>query len=176
MITPQLKEKIKRIRLLILDVDSVLTDGRMVYDNKGNELKFFNVQDGFGIVILKRIGIDTVIMTASRSKLVLRRAKDINIKHVYQKSFDKLKTFKEIIERFNIPPAEICYMGDDLIDIPVLKRVGFAVSVPSAVDETKRVVHYITKKHGGHGAVREICDLIIKTQNKWDMITARYIR
>ncbi len=176
MITPQLRERIKKIRLVILDIDGILTDGRIVYDNKGNELKFFDVHDGFGIVLLRRAGIDTVIMTAKRSNVVSRRAKDFKVKHLYQNCFDKLKTFNEVLEEFDIPAKEICFMGDDLIDIPVLKRVGFAVSVPNAVDEAKEAAHYITKRQGGRGAVREICDLIIKTQGGWEDIMRRYSR
>ncbi len=176
MITSQLQERIKKIRLLILDIDAILTDGRIVYDNKGNELKFFDVQDGFGIVLLKRAGIETIIMTAKKSRVVSRRARDFKVKALYQNCFDKLKTFQEMLKKFNIPPDEICFMGDDLIDIPVLKRVGFAVSVPNAVDEARGAAHYVTKRHGGRGAVREICDLILKTQDKWHDITSRYSR
>ncbi len=125
---------------------------------------------------MKRAGIETVIMTAKKSKVVLRRAKDFNVRHVYQNCFDKLKVFEEIVKRFNLSPDEICFMGDDLIDIPVLKRVGFAVSVPNAVEESRNAAHYITTRHGGRGAVREICDLILKTQKRWHDVTARYIR
>lgn len=176
MLSPQLEFRIKRIKLLILDIDGILTDGRIIYDNRGNELKFFDVQDGFGIVLLKRVGIETVIMTAKKSKVVSRRAKDFNVKHIYQNCFDKLKVFEDILRKFSLSPDEICFMGDDLIDIPVLKRVGFAVSVPNAVYETKKVVHYVTKRHGGRGAVREVCDLIIKSQNKWQDIIVHYSR
>ncbi len=170
------QEGLKKIKLLILDVDGVLTDGRIIYDNKANELKFFDVQDGFGIVLLKRAGIPSAIMTAKKSKIVSRRAKDFNIDHVYQNCFDKLETFEGILKKFNLSPKETCFIGDDLIDIPVLKRVGFAVSVPNAVEETKKAAHYITKAHGGRGAVREICDLIIKAQGRWQDIMARYSR
>lgn len=176
MSDPEIQDRIKKIRLLILDIDAVLTDGRIVYDGRGNELKFFDVQDGFGLVLLKRVGIDTIIITAKRSKAVSRRARDFKTKAIYQNCFDKLKVFKEILKKFKYQPEEICFMGDDLIDIPVLKRVGFAVSVPNAVSETKEIVHYITKRHGGRGAVREICDLIIKTQGKWDETISRYNR
>jgi len=172
----KLEERIRRIKLLMLDIDGILTDGRIIYDNRGNELKFFDVQDGFGIVLLRRVGIETFIMTANKSKVVSRRAKDFNIKHVYQNCFDKLRVFEDIIKRFNLSPDEICFMGDDLIDVPVLKRVGFAVSVPNAVQESKDAAHYITARPGGRGAVREICDLIVKTQNKWDDIMSRYAR
>lgn len=176
MTTPGLDCKIKRIKLLILDIDGILTDGRIIYDSKGNELKFFDVQDGFGLVLLKRAGVETVIMTAKKSKVVTRRAKDFNVSHIYQNCFDKLATFEDILKRFDLAPDEVCFVGDDLIDIPVLKRVGFAVSVPNAVDEAKEAAHYITKRHGGRGAVREVCDLILKSQDKWQDIMSRYSR
>lgn len=175
-IIPQLEERIKKIKLLILDIDGILTDGRIIYDNRGNELKFFDVQDGFGIVLLKRIGIDTIIMTAKKSRVVTRRARDFNVKHIYQNCFDKLATFQDILKKFRVSSDEICFVGDDLIDIPVMKRVGLAASVPNAVDETKEAAHYITKRTGGRGAVREICDLIIKTQDKWQDVMGRYLR
>ncbi len=174
--SPQLEERIKRIKLLMLDIDGVLTDGRIIYDNKANELKFFDVQDGFGIVLLGRAGIEVIIITANKSKAVRKRAKELNVKALYQNCFDKLKAFEEILEKFNLRPEEICFIGDDLIDLPVLKRVGLAVSVPNAVDEVKSAAHYITKKRGGRGAVREICDFILKSQNKWQEIMMRYSR
>ena len=176
MISPEIKDRIKKIKFVIMDIDGILTDGRIIYDNKGNELKFFDVQDGFGIVLLKRIGVESAIMTAKKSKVVSRRAKDFGVKYLYQDCFDKLKAFQEILGKINLSPEEICFIGDDLIDIPVLKRVGFAVSVPNAVDEAKEAAHYITKREGGRGAVREICDLIIKTQDRWQNIISRYSR
>lgn len=176
MVTDELARRIEKVRFVILDIDGVLTDGRIVYDNRGNELKFFDVQDGFGVALLKRVGIETVIMTAKKSNVVARRAKDFNVKGLYQNCFDKLETFRGMLEKFNIRPDEVCFMGDDVIDIPVLKRVGFAVSVPNGVDEAKEAAHYITKKPGGRGAVREVCDLIIKTQGKWQDVISRYDR
>jgi 3-deoxy-D-manno-octulosonate 8-phosphate phosphatase (KDO 8-P phosphatase) len=176
MIAPHIREKIKRIKLFIVDIDGVLTDGRIVYDNRGNELKFFDVQDGFGITLLRRAGIECAIMTAKKTRIVAKRARDIKASFLFQNCTDKLKTFQTLLDKVDVHPEEICYIGDDLIDIPVLKRVGFAVSVPNAVPEAREIAHYITHKRGGRGAVREICDLIIKTQGKWDNILARYNR
>ncbi len=176
MITPQLKARIKKIKFILLDIDGILTDGRIVYDNKGNELKFFDVQDGFGVILLKRVGIDAGIMTAKSSRIVKRRAKDLKVKYLYMNCFYKLEAFEELLKKSNLNSEEICYMGDDLIDVPVLKRVGFAVSVPNAIDEAKEAAHYVTKRHGGRGAVREVCDLILKTQDKWHNIIPRYSR
>lgn len=171
-----MQERIKKINILMVDIDGVLTNGKIVYGNSGDELKFFDVQDGFGIVLLKRAGIKTIIITAKKSKIVSKRAKDFNAFKVYQNCFDKLKTFQSILKTFKFNSEEICYIGDDLIDIPVLKRVGFAVSVPNATEEVRANSHYITKKTGGSGAVREVCELILKTQGKWKSITEKYFR
>lgn len=176
MIPPALQDRIKNIKLLLLDIDGVLTDGRIVYDNKGNELKFFDVQDGFGVTLMTRAGIDIGIITAKKSRVVAKRAKDLSVKYLYQNTFYKLEAFQKLLAKSKLSPDQICYIGDDLIDVPVLKRVGFAVSVPNAVDEAKEAAHYVTKRYGGRGAVREVCDLIIKTQGKWQDILTRYDR
>ena len=171
-----MEERIKKIKILMLDIDGVLTDGRIVYSNYGDESKFFDVQDGFGAVLLKRAGIKTVIMTAKKSNVVWKRAKNMYAFKVYQNCFDKLKIFQKVVKSLKLDPEEICFMGDDLIDIPVMKRVGFAVAVPNAVEEVRQNSHYVTRKRGGRGAVREICDLILKTQGKWESVTAKYFR
>lgn len=171
-----MQDKIKRIKILMLDVDGVLTDGRIIYGNYGDEYKNFNVLDGFGLVLLRRAGIKTIIVTANKSRLVAKRAKILGLFKVYQNCFDKLKTFQEITRLFNVRPEEICFVGDDLIDIPVMKRVGFAVSVPNGAEELKEYSHYITKKAGGYGAVREVCELILKTQQNWNEVTEKYFR
>lgn len=169
-------EKAKRVKLLILDIDGVMTDGRIIYSIYGDELKFFDVQDGLGIMLLNRAGIKTVIITAKKSRIVKLRAKDLKVAKAYQGYIDKLIPFNKILKRFKIRPEDICFIGDDLIDIPVLKRVGFAVAVPNAMDEVKNSVHHITSRMGGRGAVREICDLLLKSQNKWDLATSRFFK
>lgn len=174
MIDQTILEKAKRIKLLIVDIDGVMTDGHIIYSIYGDELKFFDVQDGFGITLLRRANIKSVIITAKKSRIVKMRAKDMKVARAYQGFMDKLKPFKHALRKFRVVPEEICFVGDDLIDIPVLKRVGFAVAVPNAVDEVKEHAHYVTSKAGGHGAVREICDLILKSQGKWDLATAKY--
>ena len=170
MLSHHLIERIVKVRFFIMDVDGILTDGRIIYDNKGNGYKFFDVKDGFGIALLRRAGIESAIITAKKSKAVARRAKDFKLKYLYQNCHDKLKTFSELSDRLSLRPENICYMGDDLLDMPVMKRVGFAVSVPDAVEEAQGAAHYVTQRRGGRGAVREVCDLIIKTQGKWDEI------
>ncbi|MBI5144389.1 MAG: HAD-IIIA family hydrolase [Candidatus Omnitrophica bacterium] len=171
-----LVERLKRIKLLIVDIDGVMTDGRIIYSIYGDELKFFDVQDGFGITLLNRVGIKTVIITAKKSRIVKMRAKDLKVAKAYQGYSDKIIPFNKILKKFKVKPDEICFIGDDLIDLPLLKRVGLAVAVPNAVDEIKSSTHYITSKTGGRGAVREICDLLLKSQNKWDPATSKYFQ
>lgn len=170
MLSQEINNRIKKIRLFVMDVDGILTDGRIIYDDNGNQLKFFNVQDGLGIALLRRGGIESAIITAKSSKVVERRAKDFKLKYLYQDCSDKLKTFNSLVKKLKISPEEACYMGDDLLDIPVMKLVGLAISVPNAVLEAREAAHHITERQGGHGAVREICDLILKTQGKWEDI------
>lgn len=163
-----------RIKVLITDIDGVMTDGRIVYSIYGDELKFFDVTDGFGISLLNRAGIKTVIITAKKSRIVKMRGRDLKVARVYAGFLDKLIPFNDALKRFNVTPEEVCFIGDDLIDLPVLKRVGLAVSVPNAMEEVKAAAHYVTSRAGGRGAVREICDIILKSQNKWDLVTGRY--
>lgn len=172
----ELTERARRIKILIIDIDGVMTDGRIIYSMYGDELKFFDVQDGFGITLLNRAGINSVIITAKRSKVVRARARDLKVAKTYNGFHDKLVPFNNILRKFRVSSEEICFIGDDLIDIPVLKRVGLAIAVPNAVDEVKEHAHHVTSKMGGRGAVREICDLILKSQNKWDLATLKYFR
>lgn len=167
-------ERAKRVKLLILDIDGVMTDGRIIYSIYGEELKFFDVSDGFGITLLNRAGIKSVIITAKKSRIVKLRGRDLKIAKTYQGYADKLMALDKILRRFKIAADDICFIGDDLIDLPVLKRVGFAVAVPNAVQEVKEKAHFITSRQGGRGAVREICDMILKSQGKWELATGRY--
>jgi len=164
----------RRVKIVVIDIDGVLTDGRVVYGIYGDELKFFDVQDGLGIVLLKRAGIPSVIITARKSRIVRMRSKDLKVDKTYQGYPSKLVPFTRALRRFRVKPEEACFVGDDLIDIPVLKRAGFAVAVPNAVEEVKKVSHYITAKMGGRGAVREVCDLILKARGSWHAATKQY--
>ncbi|MDP2913399.1 MAG: HAD hydrolase family protein [Candidatus Omnitrophota bacterium] len=166
----------KRIKVLIMDIDGVMTDGRIIYSIYGDELKFFDVQDGFGITLLNRAGLKSVIITAKKSRIVKMRGRDMKVARSYLGYTDKLVAFSDVLRRFKVLPEEVCFIGDDLIDLPVLKRVGFAVAVPNALQEVKEAAHYVTSKTGGRGAVREICDLILKSQGKWDLATAKYCK
>ncbi len=165
-----------KVDLLIMDVDGVLTDGRIVLDGEGNEWKFFNVRDGHGIVMLHRIGVETAIITGRSSKVVARRAEELSIKHVCQGALDKLKVYHDLKERLSMQDDRICYIGDDVVDIPIMTRVGVAVAVADAHPEVKRIAHYITEAPGGKGAVREVADLIIKAKGMWSKVMGRYLR
>jgi 3-deoxy-D-manno-octulosonate 8-phosphate phosphatase (KDO 8-P phosphatase) len=175
MIGQDIIARAQKVKLLVIDIDGIMTDGRIIYSVYGDELKFFDVQDGFGISLLRHAGIPSVIITAKKSRIVKLRARDMKVARAYQGYIDKLVPFNDILKRFKVSPEEICFMGDDLIDVPVLRRVGFAVTVPNAVDEAKSAAHHVTSKAGGRGAVREMCDLILKSQGKWDAVTAKYL-
>ena len=167
-----MKQRIQKIKLLALDVDGVLTDGKIIYDSAGREIKQFDVQDGYGIVFFQKVGFKTAIITARASKVATIRAKDLKINRLYQNAFPKIHAYRRMLQDFKLKDEQVCFIGDDLVDIPILKRVGFALAVPNAVEEVKKVVHYVTKKNGGSGAVREVIDLILKTTGKWEAVMA----
>lgn len=169
-----IKAKLKKIKLVILDVDGVMTDGRIIMDSEGRELKNFDVRDGHGIKLIQRYGIQVAILTGRKSKTVEYRAKDLEIKEVYQKALNKKEIFEKILLKHNLSSEAVAFMGDDIVDIPVLKRVGFSAAVADAVDEVKKQVDYVTKSRGGRGAVREICEMMLQAQGKWTEIAARY--
>ena len=167
-------DKAKKVKLLLLDVDGVLSDGRMIYGSYGDDIKNYNVNDGLGIMMVRRVGIKCAILTAKASKMVMRRARDLKIDKVFKDYHYKSEAWDKIQKFFKVDPQEICYIGDDVLDIPILRRVGFSVCPLNAIDEAKEHAQLITEKNGGHGAVREICDLILKAQDKWDEATKRY--
>lgn len=168
------QDRAKRVKLLILDVDGVLTDGRIVYDNLGNELKFFNVQDGFGVHLLNRSGLKSVIITARKTKALKCRAKDMKIAKIYS-THKKLAIYNKVLRKFKLEDEDVCFMGDDVLDLAILKRAGFAISVPGGASDAKDAAHYITKKEGGKGAVREVVEIILKAQNLWDNVVKKEI-
>jgi len=161
---PLLIEKAARIRMLVLDVDGVLTDGRLYFDNQGNEMKAFCTRDGLGMRALQLHHIDLALITGRQSGIVAHRAAQLGVQHVYQGRTDKLNAFNELLSDTGMNEQNICYAGDDWIDIPVLERVGLAVTVPGADNLVKSRVHWVTSRDGGNGAVREICDLILAAQ------------
>lgn len=167
---------IKPIKLLILDVDGVMTDGIIYYTSEDLELRGFNVQDGIGIKLLHMAGIDVAVISAKDSQSTLKRLQDLNIKHIYLGANNKVKAFKLLKEKLRLAATEIAFMGDDLPDLAVMQSVRFKITVPHAPDILKQHADYITKKEGGHGAVREVCELILKTQEKYSSVVECYTK
>jgi 3-deoxy-D-manno-octulosonate 8-phosphate phosphatase (KDO 8-P phosphatase) len=145
-----------------------MTDGRLAFDEEGRELKFFYARDGIGIKLLQEAGIRVGILSGRRARAVALRAKELGISVVRQKTRDKAQALGEILEAEKLRPEEACYMGDDLVDLPVLRRVGFPVAVADAVPEVKSMARLVTRNPGGRGAVREVCEKILKIQGKWE--------
>ncbi|MGO9611938.1 MAG: 3-deoxy-manno-octulosonate-8-phosphatase KdsC [Dissulfurispiraceae bacterium] len=172
--TERLDNIARNIRLLVLDVDGVLTDGSIILDNEGNEFKAFHVRDGHGLKMLSRTGIQIALITGRHSKVVERRAHELGITEVYQKCFNKIVAYEQLLEKFKVTDSEVAYIGDDIVDLPVLKKVGLPVAVADAVDETKDVAQFITRNRGGRGAVREVCDLILRAKGKWKELLDEY--
>ncbi len=167
MTKPQaLVPKLRKIKALLLDVDGVLTDGAIIYGADGTELKVFDSQDGFGVVNAIKNGIKVGIITARKSEVVERRAADLGIVDLYQGSIDKLTPYEKIKRDYSLEDQEIAYIGDDLLDVPLLQKVGLSAAPANAVRDVKMKVHYVAKARGGHGAVREVIDLILKAQKK----------
>ncbi len=169
-----MKERLEKIRILLMDVDGVLTDGRIIIDSNGVESKFFNVKDGHGIRMIQRAGLDTGIISGRESQVVAKRAAELGIAHLYQKAYDKLVPYREILAKTGLTDDQVAYIGDDIVDIPLMRRVGFAAAPADAVSEVLPYVHFVSKMRGGWGAVRELCDLLLRSRNAWDSITEKY--
>lgn len=167
-------EKARKIKLLLLDVDGVLTDGRIIYDSRGRDMKFFDVADGMGVHILKKMGISTILITAKGSKAIKPRAKDMQVDTVFANISPKSKVLERISKKYRVSHDQICFVGDDLVDLCLMKRVGFPVAVSNACVEIKKAAAYITLKQGGRGAVREIAELILKSQGIWETAVRHY--
>ncbi len=166
----------KKVQLLLLDVDGVLTDGTIIYTHDGGESKGFNTQDGFGLRILQDAGVTVGLITARTSEAVSRRATDLGFAHLYQGRSDKGAVYAEILEKTGLGPEQTGYMGDDLMDLPLLVKVGCSFAPANAVAEVRQRVHYTTEQSGGHGAVREACELILEARGELAAIVARYTK
>lgn len=175
-ITNDLDNKAKKIRLLIADVDGVLTSGALFYGNQGSEMKDFNVHDGLGMKLLQKSGVHIAIITAKQSQIVTLRMQDLEIKHVYQGQSNKLIAYQELKQTLGLDDSEIAYIGDDLPDLPLLLRVGLPVSVPNAPKIMHEHVAFITETAGGKGAVRELCEMIMKAQGTYDALIDSYLQ
>ena len=165
-----LKEKLAQIKLLICDVDGVLTDGTLIYATNGEQSKNFSVLDGVGFHMINRLDINlkTAWITGRECATTSHRAEKLKIDKVYNGVIRKIESYNELKKEYNIQDHEICFIGDDIIDMPLFEKVGLAVSVPNAPDYVSKHAHYITSKAGGHGAVREVIDLIISSRGNFD--------
>jgi 3-deoxy-D-manno-octulosonate 8-phosphate phosphatase (KDO 8-P phosphatase) len=169
------EEKARQVRLMIFDVDGILTDGSLHFNPQGECIKTFNVLDGQGIKLLQNAGIATAIISARKSEIVSKRASDLGITHVKQGIHDKHSAFVELCAELQIDMQHCGFIGDDVIDLPILMRAGFAASVPNAHVEVKSRVDYVTQACGGKGAAREICDFILKSQDKYAAALAPFL-
>ncbi len=169
-------DKIKRIKLIIIDVDGVLTDGKSYMLDTGKEIKIFNVKDGSGIVMAHRAGLHTAILSGRKSPIVQKWAKTQGIKDIFQNIFYKTDVLDKLKKKYKLKNQEIAYIGDDMIDLPLLREVGFSIAVSDASKDIKREVDFITSAAGGQGAVRELMELILKTQKKWTKATKVYFK
>lgn len=165
-----------QVKLFILDVDGVMTDGGIILDSEGRELKRFNVYDGTGVKYLQRAGLQVALISGRHSESTSVRARQLGIEIVYQGAADKLEVLQEVKRRAGVRDEEISYMADDLIDLPVMRRVGYPIAPANARPEVKQVALYVTKAEGGHGAVREAAEHILKAQGRWNALIERYLR
>lgn len=162
--TKKLNALAKKIKLLVLDIDGVMTDGKLYFSAAGDCMKAFNTQDGLGLKMLMQSGIQVAIISGRTSEIVTQRAADLGITAVYQGHAKKLIALQDCSKQLNISLQHTAYMGDDIIDIPALREVALKIAPPNGMPEVKKIVHYVTKRSGGDGAVREVCDLILKAQ------------
>lgn len=169
------RSRVAHIKLLVFDVDGVLTDGSLLVGPDGEAMKVFYCQDGLGISLAHKAGLKTAIITARQSRMVSARGEELKIGTVYQGAADKAEALKDLLDRHSFDAAEVAYVGDDINDLPVLTRVGLACAPANAVTEVKERAHYVASHSGGQGAVREIIEMILKVQDKWDAIVAAYV-
>jgi len=162
------------VKLLVLDVDGVLTDGRIILDNEGNEYKAFHVRDGHGIKMLIRAGIPVALITGRHSKVVDRRAHELGITEVFQKCFNKASAYRSLIAKYSLADSDVAYIGDDIVDAPLMTKVGLPIAVSDADREMKKYALFVTKQRGGRGAVREVTDFILKSKGLWKRMFDEY--
>lgn len=162
------------IRLVIFDVDGVLTDGRIVIDEEGRESKFFDVRDGHGLKLLQRAGLQVAFLTGRESRVVEVRAAELGVGLVRQGARDKVAVYEELLARTGLTDREVAFAGDDLVDLPVMRRVGLALAPADAAGEVRAAAHWVARSAGGRGAAREMVELILKAQGRWAEVVARY--
>ncbi|SDL59562.1 3-deoxy-D-manno-octulosonate 8-phosphate phosphatase (KDO 8-P phosphatase) [Modicisalibacter muralis] len=172
---PSLSDRARAIRLLVLDVDGVMTDGQLYFQADGQEIKAFSTQDGQGLKLLRRAGVEVALITGRESPMVARRAAALGIQHVFQGRDDKLDVLQTLIQRLHMTLDQVAYCGDDLPDLAPISRAGLGISVPNAPSYIREHADWITERRGGHGAVREICDGLLDMQGHWDAILASHL-
>ncbi len=171
----EVESRAARVRLLLLDCDGVLTDGRITPVEGGEELKSFHTRDGHGLVMLHRAGLRSGIISGRKSRLVELRAADLGVSFVRQGALDKVEAFESLLAEAGVGPSQAAYVGDDVVDIPLMRRCALAVAVADATEDTRAAAHYVTRLPGGFGAAREVCELILKAQGRWDELMKRYL-
>ena len=174
-LNPQQLSIVKQLKLLILDVDGVLTDGRLFFDDSGREYKCFHARDGHGIKLLRLTGVEVAVISGRKSNSVTLRMQGLGVEHVYQGHENKRAAFAEILQILGLAPEQVAYIGDDILDLPVMRQVGFAVAVQDANFAVKRHAHWQTQTPGGLGAVREVCDLIMQAQGSFEGVLQTYL-
>ena len=160
-------KRAKRVRVLLMDVDGVLTDGRLILGDDGQEYKSFNTQDGHGIKMLQRNAVKVGVITGRDSRVVQRRMHELGVEYVYQGRTEKLPAYRELLDRLNLDPEQSAFVGDDVVDLPILFASGLAVAVQDAHPLVKRHAHWVTPSGGGRGAAREVCELILHAQGSY---------
>jgi 3-deoxy-D-manno-octulosonate 8-phosphate phosphatase (KDO 8-P phosphatase) len=171
-----IQQKAKTIQLVIFDVDGVLTDGGLYFSDEDIELKRFNALDGLGIKLLQQNQVQVAIISARSCENVRRRMQNLAVQHYYQDVDNKLDAFTDLLTKLDLSPHQVAYVGDDIIDLPVMQKVGLAIAVNNAHELVQQHADMITKKLGGHGAVREVCDFILKSQDKYDHAMQAYLQ
>jgi 3-deoxy-D-manno-octulosonate 8-phosphate phosphatase (KDO 8-P phosphatase) len=167
-------DRARRIRLVLLDVDGVLTDGKIAVHADGSESKTFDIRDGTGIVLAQKAGVRVGLLSARQSAATTERANQLRIAIVRQGALDKLATYEALLAELDLDDHDVAFMGDDLLDLPVLGRVGLAAAPADAVSEVKAVVHWVSQSRGGDGAVRELAEMVLKAQDRWDVLVAEW--
>jgi 3-deoxy-D-manno-octulosonate 8-phosphate phosphatase (KDO 8-P phosphatase) len=172
----EIERRAARIKLLLMDCDGVLTDGRIELVGEKDEQKFFHTRDGHGLVLLHRAGLSSGIISGRTSSAVSRRARELGVTYLRQGTLDKIKDFEELLAEAELEESEVAFIGDDVVDIPLMERAELAFAVADATRETQQAAHYVTQLPGGYGAVREVTEIILKAQGRWDDLMKRYIK
>lgn len=170
-----LQERARAVKMILMDADGVLTDGKIIFFSGGNEAKMFDSKDGVGIKLAQRAGLKTGVISGRESEALLRRCEELGMDEIHQRVFEKIEAYDEIKSRLGFTDREICFIGDDLVDAPIMKRVGLPVTVADGHPALESIASYVTQRVGGSGAVREVIDLVIKAQGKWEEIIGRYL-